>query len=383
MKDFFARLRNLDERWGYSILAVVAVLFPIVVPSNRWIQVANFFFIYAMLGLSLNIILGYAGLFQLGHAAFYAVGAYTTAILSTYFNVPTFALLPISGILAAIFAILISRPILHLRGDYLCIVTIGFGEIVRIALRNDVSSLVFLANIPGLAFLKEKLGNMVITGGPNGIMGIARPRVFGFVFRQQWHYFYLFLAFVAFTIFAMRRLENSRLGRAWTCVREDELAAEAMGINTVQVKLLAFALGAAWAGVLYRSAGRHGVNPRGAGGHDWHDCSAGVAARGVGEHPAMANVDLWRGDDFHDGRPPGGIVAQPALSSRAGTGQGNGCAGSMNLRQAGVTYGSAGSEKIDQTLWWSDGGGSPGFPRRGGRGSGHDRPERRGQDHRL
>ena len=249
MKDFFARLRNLDERWGYSILAVVAVLFPIVVPSNRWIQVANFFFIYAMLGLSLNIILGYAGLFQLGHAAFYAVGAYTTAILSTYFNVPTFALLPISGILAAIFAILISRPILHLRGDYLCIVTIGFGEIVRIALRNDVSSLVFLANIPGLAFLKERLGNMVITGGPNGIMGIARPRVFGFVFRQQWHYFYLFLAFVAFTIFAMRRLENSRLGRAWTCVREDELAAEAMGINTVQVKLLAFALGAAWAGV--------------------------------------------------------------------------------------------------------------------------------------
>ncbi len=249
MKDFFARLRNLDERWGYSILAVVVLLFPLIVRSNRWIQVANFFFIYAMLGLSLNIILGYAGLFQLGHAAFYAVGAYTTAILSTHFNIPIFVLLPVSGILAAIFAILISRPILHLRGDYLCIVTIGFGEIVRIALRNDVGSLVFLANIPGLAFLKEKLGAMVVTGGPNGIMGITRPRVFGFVFRQQWHYFYLFLAFVAFTIFAMRRLENSRLGRAWTCVREDELAAEAMGINTVRVKLLAFALGAAWAGV--------------------------------------------------------------------------------------------------------------------------------------
>jgi branched-chain amino acid transport system permease protein len=249
MKDFFARLRNLDERWGYSILAVAVLLFPIIVRSNRWIQVANFFFIYAMLGLSLNIILGYAGLFQLGHAAFYAVGAYTTAILSTHFDIPIFVLLPVSGILAAIFAILISRPILHLRGDYLCIVTIGFGEIVRIALRNDVSSLVFLANIPGLAFLKERLGAMAVTGGPNGIMGITRPRLFGFVFRQQWHYFYLFLAFVAFTIFAMRRLENSRLGRAWTCVREDELAAEAMGINTVQVKLLAFALGAAWAGV--------------------------------------------------------------------------------------------------------------------------------------
>jgi len=249
MNDFLARLRRLDERWGYFILVVVALLFPIIVRSDRWIQVANFFFIYAMLGLSLNIILGYAGLFQLGHAAFYAIGAYTTAILSTHFHIPVFVLLPIGGILAAVFAILLSRPILHLRGDYLCIVTIGFAEIVRIALRNDVSSLVFLANIPGLAFLKEKLEAVVITGGPNGIMGIARPRIFGLVFRQQWHYFYLFLAFVAFTIFAMRRLENSRLGRAWTCVREDELAAEAMGIDTVKAKLLAFALGAAWAGV--------------------------------------------------------------------------------------------------------------------------------------
>lgn len=249
MRDFFARLRGMNSRWQYVILAAIVLLFPLIVRSNRWVQVANFFFIYAMLGLSLNIILGYAGLYQLGHAAFYAVGAYTTAILSTHFDVPIFVLLPISGVLAAIFAILISRPILHLRGDYLCIVTIGFGEIVRIALRNDVSSLAFLANIPGLAFLRERLETAVITGGPNGIMGIARPRILGLVFRQQWHYYYLFLAFVAFTIFAMRRLEDSRLGRAWTCVREDELAAEAMGINTVHVKLLAFALGAAWAGV--------------------------------------------------------------------------------------------------------------------------------------
>lgn len=249
MKDFLARLRSLDKRGWYIILGIMVLLFPVIVHSDRWVQVANFFFIYALLGLSLNIILGYAGLFQLGHAAFYAVGAYTTAILSTHFGVPVFVALPVSGLLAAMFAILISRPILHLRGDYLCIVTIGFGEIVRITLRNDVSSLVFLANIPGLAFLKEKLTTMVITGGPNGIMGIARPRILGFVFRQQWHYFYLFLAFVAFTIFAMRRLENSRLGRAWACVREDELAAEAMGIDTVRVKLLAFAIGAAWAGV--------------------------------------------------------------------------------------------------------------------------------------
>jgi branched-chain amino acid transport system permease protein len=249
MKELLGRLRRLDERQWVLILSVLAFLYPWLVRSDRWIQVANFFFIYALLGLSLNIILGYAGMFQLGHAAFYAVGAYTTAILSTRYDIPIFALLPVSALVAAIFAILISRPILHLRGDYLCIVTIGFGEIVRIALRNDVSSLVFLSRIPGLGFVESALANLTITGGPNGIFGIHRPEILGFVLRRQWHYFYLFLAFVVFTIFAMRRLENSRLGRAWTCVREDEVAAEAMGIDTVRVKLLAFAVGAAWAGV--------------------------------------------------------------------------------------------------------------------------------------
>jgi branched-chain amino acid transport system permease protein len=249
LKDLINRLRELDERYLYSALAALVILFPWIVRSVRWIQVVNFFFVYALLGLSLNIILGYAGLFQLGHAAFYAVGAYTTAILSSRYDIPTFWLLPVAGLVSAVFGILISRPILHLRGDYLCIVTIGFGEIVRIALRNDASSLVFLARIPGLQFLEGKLTGLVITGGPNGIFGIHRPAILGFTFRQQWHYYYLFLAFVVFTVFAMRRLENSRLGRAWTCVREDELAAEAMGINTVRVKLLAFAIGAAWAGV--------------------------------------------------------------------------------------------------------------------------------------
>ena len=150
---------------------------------------------------------------------------------------------------------------------------IGFGEIVRIALRNDVKSLVFLGKIPGLGFLTDALTDKVFTGGPNGIFGITRPgipigslaegikdlpilKTFGLTIKEQslilrghTAYFYLFLAFVAFIIFAMQRLENSRLGRAWMCVREDDLAAEAMGIDTVRVKLLAFAIGAAWAGV--------------------------------------------------------------------------------------------------------------------------------------
>ena len=249
MKESLARARGFIAGRSQLVMLVFVLLFPLIVRNNRWIQVANFFFIYALLGLSLNIILGYAGLFQLGHAAFYAVGAYTTAILNTRYNIPILLLLPLSGLVATVFAILISRPILHLRGDYLCLVTIGFGEIVRIALRNDASSLVFLAKLPGLRALADKLAHLTITGGPNGIMGIGRPQLLGFTFRQQSHYYYLFLAFVIFTIFAMRRLENSRIGRAWTYVREDELAAEAMGIDTVHVKLLAFAIGAAWAGV--------------------------------------------------------------------------------------------------------------------------------------
>lgn len=227
MKNWAARFRELDPRVQYGLLLAVVLLFPLIIRSSRWVQVANYFWVYALLGLSLNIILGYAGLFQLGHAAFYAVGAYTVAILNTRFGVPVIVLIPLSGLLAAIFGVLISRPILHLRGDYLCIVTIGFGEIVRIALRN-----------------------LEITGGPNGIFGIGRPSLFGITLRQQWHYYYLFLGFVVLTVFAMKRLEDSRLGRAWLYVREDELAAEAMGVDTVHVKLLAFALGAAWAGVV-------------------------------------------------------------------------------------------------------------------------------------
>jgi branched-chain amino acid transport system permease protein len=188
-----------------------------------------------LLGLSLNIIVGYAGLFQLGHAAFYAVGAYTVSLLNLKLGVPIFLGLPVAVIVAGALGYVISRPILHLRGDYLCIVTIAFGEIVRMLLVNNVGG---------------------ITGGANGLFGIAQPRILGFVFNTGLRHYYLVLFFIAITIVAMRRLENSRLGRAWMCVREDELAAEAMGIDTVRVKAIAFVLGSAWAGlagVLYAS----------------------------------------------------------------------------------------------------------------------------------
>jgi branched-chain amino acid transport system permease protein len=148
--------------------------------------------------------------------------------LNTRCGVPILLTLPISALISALFAIIISKPILHLRGDYLCLVTIGFGEIVRLFLFND------------------PLG---ITGGINGIRNIDRPSILGFVFKRPIHYYYLTLTFVALIVFIMKRLENSRLGRAWVYVREDELAAEAMGIDTTYVKLLAFTIGAALAGV--------------------------------------------------------------------------------------------------------------------------------------
>ncbi|MCR4398594.1 MAG: branched-chain amino acid ABC transporter permease [Firmicutes bacterium] len=218
---------GIARTYALAGLGVLLVIYPLVV-NDYWAMVGNFYGIYVLLGCSLNLIVGDAGLFNLGHAAFYAVGAYSTAILNTRWHVPTLVLLPLSAALAAMFAVVISKPILHLRGDYLCIVTIGFGEIVRIALYQNPFGL---------------------TGGPNGIFGIGRPSLFGFVFRRPWHYFYLIWAFVVLTIFAMRRLEESRLGRAWNCIREDDLAAEAMGIDTARLKLLAFALGAGVAGI--------------------------------------------------------------------------------------------------------------------------------------
>jgi branched-chain amino acid transport system permease protein len=230
MRDLMTRLQktfSLQPLWWQVGLVVLAVLLPLPM-SDYFRSVLWRTGIYAMLGLSLNIILGYAGLFQLGHAAFYALGAYTSALLNLHFGIPLLLTFPVSIIVAAFFGYLITRPILHLRGDYLCIVTIAFGEVVRLVLVNNLFG---------------------VTGGANGLSGIARPVLFGLVLREPIYHYYLMLIFLIVTIFAVRRLENSRLGRAWMYVREDEVAAEAMGIDTTQVKSLAFVLGSGWAGL--------------------------------------------------------------------------------------------------------------------------------------
>jgi len=211
-----------------SLVVLAALATAPLALDAYWIDVLNSVGLYALLALSLNVILGDAGLFNMGHAAFYAVGAYTTAILSTQLHLPVLWTLPLAGLAAALFAAIVARPVIHLRGDYLLIVTIGMGEIVRIALVNDVFGL---------------------TGGANGIFGIPRPVLFGHTIRRPGEFFYLIWAFVLLTVFLFNRLERSRFGRALTYLREDPVAAEGSGINTVRYKLAAFVLGAAWAGM--------------------------------------------------------------------------------------------------------------------------------------
>ena len=212
---------------AYAAGAILLATAPLALDAY-WLDVLNSVGLYALLALSLNLILGDAGLFNMGHAAFYAVGAYTAAILNTRFEIPILWALPICGLAAALFAALVARPVIHLRGDYLLIVTIGMGEIVRIALVNDVFGL---------------------TGGANGIFGIARPEIFGHRVKTPVDFFVLIWGAVAVTVFLFHRLEQSRFGRALNYLREDPVAAEGSGVNTARYKLVAFALGAGWAGM--------------------------------------------------------------------------------------------------------------------------------------
>lgn len=216
----------MKHSWRWAVMAAAVAAFPRVA-DRYWTDVAVFFGIYVILGLSLNIIVGEVGLFNMGHAAFFAVGAYTTAILSSRYGVPLAWLFPLSGLTAAAFAYLVTRPIIHLRGDYLLIVTIGLNEIVRIALVNNPWGL---------------------TGGPNGLLILDRFRIGSWTATTPADFYYLVWGFIAVIVFALVRLQNSRIGRAWNYVREDETAAAAMGIDVRWAKTLAFTLGAGLAG---------------------------------------------------------------------------------------------------------------------------------------
>ena len=186
--------------------------------------------IYVILALGLNIVIGLGGMLHLGYAAFYAVGAYTYGLLNFYFGIGFWIALPIAAAVSTIFGILLAIPVLRLRGDYLAIVTLAFGEIIRIILINWAD----------------------FSQGPGGVKGISRPGFFGveFSYRGSITFIYFIcIAIVLLTIFIVNRLENSRIGRQLVAMGEDDIAAQAMGVNTVKAKLTAFALGAVWAGL--------------------------------------------------------------------------------------------------------------------------------------
>ncbi len=214
----------------YGVLLGAAVVFPFLTSSYQ-VNIMTTALMYVVLGLGLNIVVGLAGLLDLGYVAFYAVGAYSYALLNYHFGLGFWAVLPIGGLLAALFGILLGFPVLRLRGDYLAIVTLGFGEIIRLVLENwgDFSQ------------------------GPSGISNIARPGFFGIELSLEMaivYIYYLMVLFVIVTIFLVNRLQDSRLGRAWIALREDEIACQAMGIDKIKTKLAAFSLGALWAGII-------------------------------------------------------------------------------------------------------------------------------------
>ena len=223
--------RRLAITLGVAAAVLVA---PLVAPSDYVVGVLTRICLYATLALGLNIVVGFAGLLDLGYVAFFGIGSYLYAFLaSPQFGVhaPFLVALPIIIAVTALSGILIGAPTLRLRGDYLAIVTLGFGEITYLLLIN-------LDRPP-----------LNITGGPNGIIAIDAPAFAGFVLSRNSHYYYMFLVTLLLVLVASARLRDSRIGWAWQAIREDELAARAMGINTTVAKLQAFAIGAAFAGI--------------------------------------------------------------------------------------------------------------------------------------
>ncbi len=222
--------KRFEGRIAKSLLFSACGLLFTILPfflNNYYLDILNLAVLYALLAIGLNITVGYAGLLDLGYAAFYGIGAYTYALLSTGLGLSFWLGIPLGGVVAAFFGLILGVVTLRLRGDYLAIITLGFVQIMYLCLNNWDS----------------------VTQGPNGIMQIGRPALGGFVFRTPMDFYYLMLVFVVLTAVAIHRLMKSQIGRAWIAIREDETAAEAMGIDTTRIKILAFVLGAGIAGV--------------------------------------------------------------------------------------------------------------------------------------
>ena len=248
-----------NKLFTFLIVAAALLVLPLILQQggNAWVRIVDMALLYVLLALGLNIVVGYAGLLDLGYVAFFAVGAYLSALLGSPhlaeafpviaaafpqgLHLPIWAIIPAAALVAGAFGVLLGAPTLKLRGDYLAIVTLGFGEIIRVFLNN----------------LDRPIN---LTNGPKGINQIDSIKFFGFDLGKSHEffgfevasvsmYYYLFLVLVIFSVVICSRLQNSRIGRAWMAIREDEIAAKAMGINTRNMKLLAFGMGATFGGV--------------------------------------------------------------------------------------------------------------------------------------
>ena len=250
---------KINKNIQILLLAVFFLLLPFALQGlgNAWVRIADMALLYVLLALGLNIVVGYAGLLDLGYVAFFAVGAYMYGLLASPhltdtfpaiaamfpggLHMPLWVIVPVSAAVAGLFGMLLGAPTLKLRGDYLAIVTLGFGEIIRVFMNN----------------LDQPVN---ITNGPKGIDMIDSISIFGWSLSKKLTiggleiasvtlYYYLFLTLVLFSILISHRLQFSRIGRAWMAIREDEIAAKAMGLNTRNLKLLAFGMGATFGGV--------------------------------------------------------------------------------------------------------------------------------------
>lgn len=225
-----ALVKMIQKHGVFSLLCCIVVLLaiPLLIRDNDYLlRIAINILLYSVLATSLNMINGYSGQFNIGQAGFYCIGAYTAAILATRYAVGFWLALPVSGLIAAASSIMLGIPTARLRGIFLAICTLGFSEIVRLTVLNWVE----------------------FTRGPMGIPGIPFPSLFGYEISTNFCFYYLILSIAAVTIFVCYRVLNSRIGRAWIAIREDELAAKSMGIPTTRYKIYNLAFGTFWAGV--------------------------------------------------------------------------------------------------------------------------------------
>ena len=240
-----------------AALALIALPFVVQIAGNAWVRIIDIALLYVLLALGLNIVVGYAGLLDLGYVAFYAVGAYMLGLLASSqlsdnfewvaaifpegLHAPWWVVIPLGALVAALAGVLLGAPTLRLRGDYLAIVTLGFGEIVRVFL-NNLDAPINITNGPrGIASIEEINMFGLSLGRTHEVFGLEMPKTT--------NYYFLFVLLVVLAVFICHRLERSRIGRAWMAIREDEVAAKAMGINTRNLKLLAFGMGATFGGV--------------------------------------------------------------------------------------------------------------------------------------